>query len=129
MDPNPINPGHLIVISKRHIPNIYDLTREEFSSLQDALVTAKSLTRDEKIRLYYDKWFDGEYDFAKPEFIKNALDNFDHKVTGLNVGINDGQSAGQTVFHLLIHVIPRYDGDVSNPRGGVRNIFPERGNY
>lgn len=48
---------------------------------------------------------------------------------GFNIGVNCGEAAGQTVFHAHIHVIPRYVGDVSNPRGGVRNIIPGKGDY
>jgi diadenosine tetraphosphate (Ap4A) HIT family hydrolase len=48
---------------------------------------------------------------------------------GFNIGVNCGEVAGQSVFHAHIHVIPRYAGDVPNPRGGVRNIIPGRGNY
>ena len=48
---------------------------------------------------------------------------------GFNVGINNSPVAGQTVPHAHIHVIPRYEGDVKNPRGGIRNIIPEKGDY
>ena len=48
---------------------------------------------------------------------------------GFNIGVNNGEDAGQTVFHAHIHVIPRYKGDVPNPRGGVRNIIPGKGDY
>jgi diadenosine tetraphosphate (Ap4A) HIT family hydrolase len=48
---------------------------------------------------------------------------------GLNIGINDGIAAGQTVMHLHIHLIPRFDGDIANPRGGVRGVIPERRIY
>lgn len=48
---------------------------------------------------------------------------------GFNIGINDGRSAGQTVMHLHIHLIPRYAGDCEDPRGGVRWVFPERAPY
>jgi diadenosine tetraphosphate (Ap4A) HIT family hydrolase len=51
------------------------------------------------------------------------------KPTGFNTGINQGKSAGQTVDHLHIHIIPRSDGDVEDPTGGVRNIINELGNY
>lgn len=53
----------------------------------------------------------------------------DPTITGLNVGINDGSSAGQTIFHCHIHLIPRRDGDVENPRGGVWHTIPGRGDY
>lgn len=48
---------------------------------------------------------------------------------GFNIGINVGEAAGQTVFHVHIHVIPRYKGDVDNPTGGVRNVIPGHGDY
>jgi diadenosine tetraphosphate (Ap4A) HIT family hydrolase len=47
----------------------------------------------------------------------------------LNIGINDGTAAGQTVMHLHIHLIPRFDGDIDNPRGGVRGVIPEKRIY
>lgn len=48
---------------------------------------------------------------------------------GFNVGVNCGEAAGQTVSHAHIHIIPRYTGDVANPRGGIRNVIPGKGNY
>lgn len=48
---------------------------------------------------------------------------------GYNIGVNVGEAAGQTVFHLHVHVIPRYAGDQIDPRGGVRWIFPEKADY
>jgi diadenosine tetraphosphate (Ap4A) HIT family hydrolase len=48
---------------------------------------------------------------------------------GFNIGINDGEAAGRTIHHLHIHLIPRFKGDVPNPRGGVRYVVPEKGNY
>jgi diadenosine tetraphosphate (Ap4A) HIT family hydrolase len=52
-----------------------------------------------------------------------------HKPDGFNIGINVGDAAGQTVPHLHVHVIPRYAGDVADPRGGVRHVIPGRANY
>ena len=49
--------------------------------------------------------------------------------TGFNIGINSGKEAGQTVFHMHIHLIPRYKNDVDNPRGGIRNVIPGKGDY
>jgi ATP adenylyltransferase len=53
----------------------------------------------------------------------------DNTVTGFNVGINAGASAGQTVFHVHVHLIPRRDGDVADPRGGVRGVIPSKQRY
>ena len=53
----------------------------------------------------------------------------DYKPDGFNIGINDGTAAGQTVMHLHIHLIPRYSGDILDPRGGVRWIFPDKAAY
>ena len=49
--------------------------------------------------------------------------------TGYNIGMNCGESAGQSIMHLHVHLIPRYDGDVENPRGGVRGVIPNKQNY
>jgi diadenosine tetraphosphate (Ap4A) HIT family hydrolase len=51
------------------------------------------------------------------------------KPQGFNIGVNCGEAAGQSVFHAHVHVIPRYTGDVPNPRGGVRGIIPGKGSY
>lgn len=94
LDKYPVNPGHLLIISKRHVLDLFDLTHGEFGELCLLLKECR------------DKLF-GESD-RKPE--------------GFNVGANCGEAAGQTVFHFHLHVIPRFKGDVADPRGGVRNI-------
>ena len=53
----------------------------------------------------------------------------DNTVTGFNIGINAGASAGQTVYHVHVHLIPRRDGDVADPRGGVRGVIPSKQRY
>ena len=95
----PISPGHTLVIPNRHIGSFFELSPDERQSLFDLLDTAK-------------KVLDAEF---KPD--------------GYNIGINDGPSAGQTVPHLHIHLIPRYKGDQVDPRGGVRWIIPEKADY
>jgi diadenosine tetraphosphate (Ap4A) HIT family hydrolase len=60
--------------------------------------------------------------------VKHALDE-KYSPDGYNIGINDGVAAGQTVMHLHVHVIPRYRGDLPDPRGGVRWVLRERANY
>lgn len=95
----PISEGHTLIIPKRHIASFFECTAEERS----ALFTALDLARQE----------------------------LDHSLSpdGYNIGINDGPAAGQTVGHLHIHLIPRYRGDQTDPRGGVRWIFPDKAKY
>ena len=60
---------------------------------------------------------------------RQSIPEQDNSVTGFNVGINAGASAGQTVFHVHVHLIPRRDGDVANPIGGVRGVIPSKQGY
>jgi superfamily II DNA or RNA helicase/diadenosine tetraphosphate (Ap4A) HIT family hydrolase/HKD family nuclease/SOS-response transcriptional repressor LexA len=106
-DAYPVTPGHTLVIPFRHVATWFDATREE----QNAI-------------------------FALVDDIKRQLDcgvphpgGTSRVPDGYNVGFNAGEAAGQTVMHLHVHVIPRYAGDVDDPRGGVRYVIPEKGNY
>jgi diadenosine tetraphosphate (Ap4A) HIT family hydrolase len=98
-DNHPVNLGHVKLISKRHVNSLCELSNQELTAMIDLMIKIKEL-------------IDKEY---HPE--------------GYNIGINEGKAAGQTVFHLHVHLIPRYEGDVHNPVGGVRNIIPEKGDY
>lgn len=98
-DAFPVSPGHTLVIPRRHVGSLFDIDTKE----RDALL---ALLEDAKRRL--DK---------------------ELKPAGYTIGINDGPAAGQTVPHLHIHLIPRYEGDVEDPRGGVRWIFPDKADY
>ena len=98
-DGYPISPGHTLVIPQRHIGSFFDLEPEERDSL-----------------------------FLLLEESKRGLDK-EFQPDGYNIGINDGPSAGQTVPHLHIHLIPRYSGDQADPRGGIRWIIPEKAKY
>jgi diadenosine tetraphosphate (Ap4A) HIT family hydrolase len=91
-DAFPVNKGHVLVMPKRHFVNFFDATTEEIMAFNDLLQKVKDLLDEE----------------LKPD--------------GYNIGINIGEAAGQTIFHLHIHLIPRYNGDVANPRGGVRKL-------
>ena len=99
LDGFPVSEGHALVIPKRHVVSIWDMTDREYN---DAFNLAKQ--------------------------VKDLLQEmFDPQ--GFNIGVNCGEAAGQTVFHAHIHIIPRYAGDVLSPRGGVRNVIPGKGNY
>lgn len=98
-DTYPVNPGHALVVTRRQISDWWDATVDERTDLM-ALV--------EQVRTHIEQ---------------------QHAPDGFNVGFNAGVAAGQTIDHLHIHVIPRYLGDVPDPRGGVRNVIHARGNY
>lgn len=98
-DRYPVSPGHTLVIPRRQVATWFEATAEE----QHAL-------------------------FALVDAVKQGLDA-ELKPDGYNVGFNVGEAAGQTVFHLHVHVIPRFQGDVTDPRGGVRHVIPGKGNY
>jgi diadenosine tetraphosphate (Ap4A) HIT family hydrolase len=98
-DSFPVSPGHTLVIPKRHVGSFFDITGDERQAMLALLDSAKL-----------------------------GLDAAFHP-DGYNVGINDGEAAGQTVPHLHLHLIPRYAGDREDPRGGVRWIFPQKAKY
>jgi diadenosine tetraphosphate (Ap4A) HIT family hydrolase len=95
----PVSTGHSLVIPKRHVPTIWELSAEEYVDLFKLVREVKDLIQHQ----------------FEPQ--------------GMNVGANFGQAAGQTVYHAHIHIIPRYLGDVPNPRGGIRNMIPGKGHY
>ena len=99
-DTFPVTKLHTLVIPKRHVANYFELTKEEQADIQTLIQ-------------------------KHHELIKLK----DMSVTGFNMGINIGASAGQTVFHAHIHLIPRRDGDVSNPQGGVRGVILKKQRY
>lgn len=98
-DRYPVSAGHALLVPRRHFASWFDATRKEKAALLQAIDAAKS-----------------------------AIEK-SHSPDAYNIGINAGQAAGQTIFHLHVHVIPRYYGDVDDPRGGVRHVIPSNGNY
>jgi diadenosine tetraphosphate (Ap4A) HIT family hydrolase len=78
-------------------------------------------------------WFDATPEeraalMATLDRVKAIIEK-DHRTDGYNIGINCGPAAGQTIFHLHVHLIPRYSGDVADPRGGVRRVIADKANY
>jgi len=99
LDGFPVSEGHCLVIPKRVYADYFESTEEEVIGLQKLVIEIKS---------YLDQNYNPD---------------------GYNVGINCGEVSGQTVPHVHIHVIPRYAGDMENPRGGVRGVIPSRQKY
>ena len=98
-DGYPISPGHTLIIPRRHIASVFEATAGEWLEFLVLMDLAKQVLEEE----------------FHPD--------------GYNIGINDGAAAGQTIPHLHLHLIPRYEGDRDDPRGGVRWIIPEKADY
>ena len=95
----PFSPGHALLVPKRHVATWFDASPAEQQELMSSIGRVAS------------------------EIEKR------HKPAGYNIGINSGKAAGQTVDHLHVHVIPRYEGDVDDPRGGIRWLIPDKAAY
>ena len=95
----PVSEGHTLIIPKRHVADYFDLTPNEIAAMQTMM-----------------------------KEIKCQLDNELHP-DGYSIGISVNAAAGQTVFHVHMHLIPRYIGDVENPKGGVRGVIPGKQKY
>ena len=99
IDTYPATPGHTLVVPKRHFASFFEATEDELLAIGKAV---------QKAKVTLDKEFSPD---------------------GYNIGINVGEAAGQSVHHLHVHVMPRYKGDVEDPRGGVRWILRNKANY
>lgn len=98
-DEFPVSKGHVIIITKRHAETFFNITKEERNAILDLLDECKKI-------------LDVKY-----------------SPSGYNIGLNCGKDAGQSVMHIHMHLIPRYSGDVTNPRGGVRGVILEKKDY
>jgi len=99
-DSYPVTDGHLLIVPKRHMEDYFSMNETEKKDI-GALIMK----------------------------LKNRIMEKYHSVTGFNIGTNIGESAGQTIFHAHIHLIPRRKDDTPNPRGGVRGVIPEKMSY
>jgi diadenosine tetraphosphate (Ap4A) HIT family hydrolase len=95
-DSHSLAPGHVIVVPKRHVAGFFDMTAEERSAVLALLVEAQKIIGAR------------------------------HSPDGWNIGANVGKAAGQARMHVHVHLIPRYAGDVADPRGGIRCVLPKR---
>src|SRR3979411_138009 len=95
----PVSPGHLLIIPRRHTPAWPNLSSVEKAAIWAAIDQGQAAISER----------------FRPD--------------GFNVGFNESSAAGQTVLHFHLHIIPRYRGDVVDPRGGVRHVIPDKANY
>ncbi len=98
-DKYPVSKGHILIIPKKHIKTYFDTSIEIRKAIDKAIFHLKDLL---------DKLYNPD---------------------GYNIGINNGKEAGQTIFHLHVHLIPRYLGDMKDPTGGVRGVIPSKQKY
>jgi len=99
LDAFPVSRGHCLIVPRRHVASFFDCTPDERNDMMALLAEAKDLLEHQ------------------------------YRPDGYNVGLNNGAAAGQTVMHVHMHLIPRYQGDVPDPRGGVRWVIPEKAAY
>lgn len=130
-DPYPVTAGHAEIIPKRHVESMMDLTEDEWSQLQYAIEQVTSLVEESDLTDVYQDFLSDPLDENSAAFCRDVLDSGSASAEpdGYNFGVNDGRAAGRTIDHFHWHVIPRYDGDMEDPAGGVRHVIPEKGNY
>ena len=99
-DSYPVSKHHCLIIPKRHIKDYFDLSNEELIACNDLI-----------------------------KILKDKIINEDQTVRGFNVGTNVGKTSGQSILHCHFHLIPRREGDVENPQGGIRSVIPNKQHY
>ena len=99
-DTYPVTEQHCLIIPKRHVADYFELSNEELIACNDLIKIAKNEVLDK-----------------------------DKSIKAFNVGTNAGKIAGQSIMHCHIHLIPRREGDVDNPQGGVRSVIPKKQHY
>ena len=96
----PVTEGHTHFIPKRHTPDYFSLEQKEVLAINQLMDSQRKMLQKE-----------------------------DSSIDGFNIGMNSGETAGQTIFHCHVHLIPRRKGEMEDPTGGVRHVIPEQGNY
>ena len=99
-DSYPVSSHHSLIIPKRHVKEYFELSEEELTGCNQLV-----------------------------KIVKIKVENNDKSIKGFNIGINSGKEAGQSIMHCHIHLIPRREGDVENPQGGVRGVIPSKQHY
>ena len=99
-DSYPVSDHHCLIIPKRHIKDYFDMNNDELIACNDLI-----------------------------QIVKNEILSKDFNVKGFNIGTNAGKIAGQSIMHCHIHLIPRREGDIDNPQGGVRSVIPNKQHY
>ncbi|MFO8003838.1 HIT family protein [Thioalkalivibrio sp.] len=131
-DTNPVNPGHALIIPRRHVISLFELNETEHADYFDAIHGVRQVIETTDMDDLYRNMLNRDYLRERPKghietvlklpFLGNRPDAY-------TIGNNDGRAAGRSIDHLHIILLPRYIGDVEDPRGGIRNIIPDRAKY
>ncbi len=131
-DTNPVNPGHALVIPRRHVVSLFDLNEAEQVDYFDAIRGVKKVIESTDFKNLYAEMKGRDYLQDRPmDHIDNvlALPFLGQQPDAYTIGNNDGRAAGRSIDHLHVILLPRYAGDIENPRGGIRNVIPARAQY
>jgi histidine triad (HIT) family protein len=131
-DTNPVNPGHALIIPRRHVISIFELNSDEQADYFDALKGVRNVIETTDRKALYQEMLTRGYLSDRPKDHIDAvlqLDFLNEAPDAFTVGNNDGRAAGRSINHLHVIVLPRYQGDVEDPRGGIRNVIPNRAKY
>lgn len=130
-DSFPVSPGHTLIIPKEHVVDVVGLSKEEWVRLGSILQAVIGVITSTDLKSVYLGMLSEATSDTSKWFLQKAIDNprINTIPDAYNHGLNDGKEAGRTVNHLHWHIIPRYAGDMEDPRGGVRYVIPEMGNY
>jgi histidine triad (HIT) family protein len=131
-DTNPVNPGHALVVPKRHVLSLFDLNEAEQADYFDAIRGVKEAIEKTDLADLYRGMLKRDYLSDRPKHhIETVLQLtfLGNKPDAYTIGNNDGREAGRSIDHLHVILLPRYRGDVEDPRGGIRNVIPSRAHY
>lgn len=131
-DTNPVNPGHALIIPRRHIVSLFDLDAIEQADYFAAVHGVReTIATTDLTRLYRDMLQRKDLQDRSKDLILAVLQLpfLGTPPDAYTIGNNDGRAAGRSIDHLHILMLPRYVGDVAEPRGGIRNVIPQRAQY
>lgn len=131
----PVSPGHSLIMPKRHIASFFEMDDEEKILFHKAIADTREIYQSADMQKIYEQRLQTNIGPEPPYYADSkeiwkrhakamlASPFLNKKTNDFNIGINDGVAAGRTIHHMHIQLIPRYTGDVENPRGGVRNVL------
>lgn len=131
LDDFPVSPGHVHIVPKKHRESITDLDISEWRQLQDLIERICDKLKELDLEDRYLEVLAEAPDSRSETMIKDVLESefLNNNPDGFNIGVNEGRAAGRTVDHFHLHVIPRFEGDMPDPEGGVRKLFPTKADY